>query len=297
MESAASRPRFFALLPPVEALSAARCVAAGGVVTFAALGAPLHAASQWRFAALLWAFLSMWWHLLEGSGLPRPGIALAMSLLAWQLRAAPSSLYDSVSLAGGLFVYLVVWVLAAYERRPGLQAMASAALLLSGGVQARSGIAIACAVLSLALFLLHVRSNANPLGFGLLLFTPALLCTLGASLFALLTANALTARPLLAIPATAVPEPSHLWRYLFFFPLAVIVFRIGCGCFRSPDIAYLAMLAIGSVLCVLHWPRDAMDLGDLFFAAAGGAAALLSASGTPSGAESSPAMADPPRSG
>ncbi len=280
MESAASRPRFFAILPRVEAGAAACCLAVAGVACAAALGYEVRTAPQFRFAALVWVLLGLWCLMLERRGVSRAVTAPALALLAWQLHSAPVSLYDSAALAGGIFVYLVVWVLAAYERRPGLQAMASAALLLSAGVQARSGIAIACAILSLALFLLHVRANAHPVGFGLLLFTPALLCALGASLFALLntrvlSASTLNANPLRPLGGAVVADPAHIWRYLFFFPLAVISLRIARRQFRGPDIAYLAMLSIGSALCLLHWPRDAMDLGDLFFAAAGGAAALL----------------------
>jgi hypothetical protein len=276
MESAGSPPRFFALLPPFDRAAAAKALAIGSILGLASVGSSLDSVAHLRFAAALCALFALWVLHLRRSGVNRAVAAVGLVLFAWQLHFAPAYLYDSGLLGAAIFVYLVVWVLVSYDRQPGLQAMASAALLLSAGVQARPGIAISCAVLSAALFLLHVRSNSHPLGFGLLLFTPALLCAAGVAGFALLNTNTLVASTLLLPAQPGNPANIHIWRYLFLFPMSVIGFRIISRKFRGPDLAYLTMLLIGSVICLTHWPHDALSLEDLFFAAAGGAAALLS---------------------
>jgi len=280
MESAGSRPRFFALLLPLDRVAAARSLAIGAIVGLVAAGPSLDSVAHFRFTAALSLLLALWCLHLEWSGVSRAASATALALLAWQLHSAPRSLHDSAALGGGLFVYLVVWVFASYDRQPGLQAMATAALLLSAGIQAKPAIAISCAVLSLALFLAHVRSTANPLGLGLLLFTPALLCGLAVLGFGFLNANTLAAAPVFPHPAVAAPDGAHIWRYLFFFPLAVIAFRLIRRRFGGPDLAYLAMLSTGSVICRIEWPPGALGPADLFFIAAGGAAALMSTMGS-----------------
>ena len=64
---------------------------------------------------------------------------------------------------------------------------------------------------------------------------------------------------------------------IFLSPLSVIAFRLIRRRFHSPDMAYLAMLAMGTLICRAQWPQGALSLEDLFFIAAGGAAALLAA--------------------
>jgi hypothetical protein len=283
MGSAGSRPRFFALLLPFDRVAAARALAIGAILGLAAAGPSLNSAADFRFAAALSVLLALWCLHLEWSGLSRAVSAAALVLFAWQLHSAPHSLHDSAALGGGMFVYLVVWVFASYDRQPGLQAMATAALLLSAGVQAKPAVAISCAVLSLALFLAHVRSEAHPLGLGLLLFTPALLCGLAVLGFGFLNANTLAASPVSPHAAVVAPDHTHIWRYLFFFPLAVLAFRLSRRRFGGPDLAYLAMLATGSVICRTGWPPGALSLEDLFFIAAGGAAALVSTMGCGTG--------------
>src|SRR5260370_27364977 len=173
MESAGSRPRFFALLPPCDPAAVARCCAAG-----TAFGLVAAAAAGLSFTAALCLLFSLWIFHLECAGVHRALSFAALTLLSAQVHFAPHSLYDAAVLGEGLFVYLVVWVLASYHRQPGLQATATAALLLSAGILAKPPIAISCAVLSLAFFLAHMRSTAHPVGFGLLLFTLAPLSAL-----------------------------------------------------------------------------------------------------------------------
>jgi len=290
MESAGSQQRFSALLLPFDRGAAARALAIGGVLGLAAAGCSLDSGAHCRFAAALCVLLSLWYAHLERSGAGRVVSLAALALLAWQIHSAPHSLYDSAALGGGLFVYLAVWVLAAYDRQPGLQSLAGAALLLSAGVLAKPAIAISCVVLSLVLFAAHVRSTSNRLGFGLLLFTPALLCSLGALAFGLLSAGTLRAGPFAPHPGAGAPGNAHIWRYLFFFPLAAIAFRLVRRRFGGPDLAYLAMLAMGSGICLTGWPPGSLSLEDLFFIAAGGAAALLPFSATPGPASPPPQL-------
>jgi hypothetical protein len=260
-------------------VAAGRALAIGAILGLAAAGPSMDSAAHFRFAAALAVLLALWRLHLEWSGVSRAVSMTALILFAWQLHSAPRSLHDSAALGGGLFVYLVVWVFVSYDRQPGLQAMANAALLLSAGIQAKPAVAISCAVLSLALYLAHVRSEAHPLGLGLLLFTPAMLCGLAVLGFGFLNANTLVAAPVLLHAAVAAPDHTHIWRYLFLFPLAVIAFRLVRRRFGGPDLAYLAMLSIGCAICRTGWPPGALSLEDLFFIAAGGAAALVSTMG------------------
>jgi hypothetical protein len=222
--------------------------------------------------------LSLWHVHMERRGVNRVVSLAALAILAWQLHSEPASFHDLEALGGGLFVYLVVWVLTTYDRQPGLQAVATAALLLSAGVLAKPPIALSCVTLSLAFFLAHLRSTAHPVGFGPLLFTPAILCALGATTFAFLNGGTLLASSIDTRSLAGTVGSDRAWRSLLLFPLTVIAFRTIRRRFRSPDLAFLAMYSLGAVICRARWVNGALSLEDLFFLAAGGAAALVSAS-------------------
>jgi hypothetical protein len=232
--------------------------------------------ADWRFVAALCLVLALWQIHMESAGVSHWIILPAIALFCAQFSTQAASFRDLAALAGGVFVYLLIWVLAEYDRQPALQGVATAALLLSGGVLAKPPIAIACVILSLAFFLVHFRSAAHPAGFGLLLFTPAVLCIAGGVVLAFLNAGSLHAQPAFTSPQGRAEAAGGDWRYLFLFPAAVIALRAIRRCLSSADLAFLAMCALGAVICRWQLLGGALKIEDLFFLSAGGAAALVS---------------------
>ena len=248
--------------------------------------------SDLQFVAVLCLVLSLWHFHMNSAGVNCWVALSAIALFSATLSVVPESFADLTSLAGGVFLYLLIWVLAEYDRQPALQGVATAALLLSGGILAKPAIAISCVVLSLVFFLAHMRFTAHPAGFGLLLFTPAALCATGAAIFAFLNARSLFAQAAFAALPNTAPLGAADWRYLFLFPAAVLAFRISRQCWCSADLAFLAMCALGSVICRGQWV-DALQIRDLFFLSAAGAAALVSMSSTPPNAQAMSRLKSP----
>ena len=293
MESANLPARFSGPQPPAND-SVMPAVLAG--LVFGTAGAHfLRHAGDFRFVAVLCVALALWHIHLSKTAVPRWLPLAAVAVLSAQLLLVPAAFTDLAALSGGIFVYLLIWVLAEYDRQPALQGVAPAALLLSGGVLAKPPIALSCIVLSLAFFLMHIRSAANPAGFGLLLFTPAALCAAGTLVFAFLNASSLFAQPSVAPPIAPDVVPGFDWGFLFLFPAAVIAFRAFRRCLCGADLAFLAMCALGAMICRGQWMKGALGIADLFFLAAGGAAALVSTSGCRKPGTGPPPLAHSPR--
>jgi hypothetical protein len=93
---------------------------------------------------------ALWWMHLEMVGMRRLwGMAAASILLLllagpW-LRETENLRAWLGTLGCGLFVYAMIWVYAAHEREPGLQPLATAALVLSIGVLAKPAVVAGCA--------------------------------------------------------------------------------------------------------------------------------------------------------
>jgi hypothetical protein len=226
------------------------------------------------------------WHLrLESTGAGAVLRWSAIATAAWQAAAAPSAMHQVTAAGGGVFVFLLLWCLTAYEKQPGLQALATAALLLSAGILIKPAVAIACAVLCLTFFAGHLRRTAEPLGFGLLLFTPAVLCGLAVLAFQFVSAGVLAAGPLLS---TSMETPAGPALHLVLLPAAVLIGRLITGRTGSADVAFLFMCFSAAVSRGIHWPAGAVAGADLFYMGLGGGAALLAASGPRGG----PARAD-----
>lgn len=131
---------------------------------------------------LLTAICSAAWMLhLRAESLPRAWAALFCLMASAQLASTilhtrPAGWVAVQAFGNAVFVYAMLWVFAMHDREPGLRPLASAALVMSIGILAAPAVVIACAVLSLLLFLDQRKALRNLGDLLLLLFTPVLLC-------------------------------------------------------------------------------------------------------------------------
>ncbi len=232
-------------------------------------------------ALLLWL-----WHMhLRRSGCPWAVSVAPVFLAAWELSLRIGRAGTGSLLAGGVFVYLVIWIFCAYEREPGLQPLATLALLISAGILATPTIAIACAVLGISFFVRnHRTADSGPLGFGLLLFTPLALCVAAVAMLAFLRAESLGAGSLAAtvrlvahtgirqVVSATVSTLTAMIRELL-FPLAVLALRIGNRRAGAADLAFALVVLIAMLLGSAQWIGS--DAQSIQVIGVGGAAALL----------------------
>lgn len=143
-------------------------------------GAGLPAISVW----VLVLFCLFWKQGLDSAGLPRAGTLFLSLLLAWELvvpvlqtRLPSASVWPS-ALGCYLLSYLMIWTVSAQNSDLRLQALASAALLLSAIVFAKPAVLASAIFLSVVLLLLCRKIYGGVLESALLIFTPAVLCVL-----------------------------------------------------------------------------------------------------------------------
>lgn len=208
-------------------------------------------------------------------------------LLACQLLLLLSRQMDPGSrwfeaLGCGLFVYAMIWVSAIYERTPGLQSVATLALLLSVGVLAKPPLAVACALLSVLFFFRSTRRFGGFFGSALLLFTPMVLCAAAIVGINFLTAGALHA----AIPQViAVPSlkgtQDPFWPFfireapILCFPLAVMLARVFERKSGISDLSYFMVTAFAFVAGMAWWTPEILSALDIRIIVCAGAACLL----------------------
>lgn len=230
--------------------------------------------------ALLHALaLALWAGHLRRSGMHMVPVALLAVGLACVFTASPGGHLDTDALGGAAFMYLLVSVFSAYDRQPGLQALASSALLISAGVMTKPPIAISCLLVSLAFFLLHrSKTRSGAFGFALLMFTPATLCIVSTGVLALLTGSTLRAFPLESLnrpdasSASLLTVASVWWLAL---PLAVGLYRSFLKRTSAPDAAFSFMLfAVTALSFIPHMPQPLHRI-DIFYLAIAGSAALF----------------------
>jgi hypothetical protein len=236
-------------------------------------------------ACLLWCF-----HLSAGMLCRNHAYPLA-ALLACQLilpsiysSAIPASAWLG-ALGCGIFVYAMLWVAAVHECEPGLQPLATIALLLSIGVLAKPAVAIACAILSALSFFRSRRKFGGFLNSTLLLITPAMLCA-----FAFLALKALTTTAFRGTFPQAmtghlsqnsgpldlsmlIQESQSLW-----FSLAVLLSRFFERKTGISDVSYFILIAFLSTAGAAHWMPSALSQIDIQLIVYAGAACLLALS-------------------
>ncbi len=250
------------------------------------LGAPSEF-TVFNLARIL-AFVGALWlwdiHLVRG-GFPRPLSFLLVVSFACLLTVHCRLFEDLAGLAAAIFVYLTLWVFSTYEREPGLQPLATAALLISTGGFAKPVLAVACVLLSGVFFVFNRKLPESGLfGFALLLFTPAALCMGTVLLVTLLTGGSLAADPLAHSGALAISTGSsvtggHARDYtrlgFFIFPAAVLLSRLFSRRFGSVDLAFTLTLVLVATIGRAAWMPQPLQPSEVLFIALGGTAALL----------------------
>jgi hypothetical protein len=257
-------------------------------LVFTGMMRPSHAGTDWLAVLVHVTALSCWGYRLWRSGLRLLWASATVFGVACAFATNPLRRLDTAALGEAVFLYVLLSLFAAYDRQPGLQALASAALLLSAGVLTKPPIAISCLLLSVAFFFLHRRrERGGSLGFALLMFTPAALCIASASLLTLLTRGAMGA----PVPAGSLlqaglfsevysgPGPASLPEGLgirwLVFPVAVVLYRFWIHRISACDIAFAFMLGAVAALSVIPHMPEPLHRMEIVYLGLGGAAALL----------------------
>lgn len=210
-------------------------------------------------------------------------LLLASQTIAGIGHMPSESLHDwLVALGNALFVYALLWVFRMHEEESGLQAIASAALVLSIGMLAKPAVLVLCALFSAVSFFKD-RCLAGSAGkFLLLLFTPALLCLISLVLLSFLYYGSLAGLHWFRVgplpPSTTATFPLvALWPLVW--ATGVVLGRLFAARSGRPDLAYLCLLVFLPVLGSLHRlpdPITPLDMGAIITL---GAACLLAAGG------------------
>jgi hypothetical protein len=232
------------------------------------------------------AVSSLWWEHLEVAGLRRVwGMAAATTLLLLLARPWLQPEQDLRSWIGtlgcGLFVYAMIWIYAAHEREPGLQPLATAALVLSIGILAKPAVVAGCACLSLGVFLGERRHVGGWWRSTLLLLTPVFLCAALLGLLNHLWAGGLES----AIWGVTAPQlvSERLWTVsglgglaqVLWFPLGVLGGQVLEGRTRKTALAYLFLIVFMGAMGTASWMPHRLTAEDLTIIIVAGACSLL----------------------
>lgn len=240
------------------------------------------------WAALLIAVgvSALWWSHLEMAGLRRVWGIVAASILLLLL-AGPwlretASLRAWLGMLGcGLFVYAMIWIYAAHEREPGLQPLATAALVLSIGVLAKPAVVAGCVCLSLAVFIGERQQVGGWWRSLLLLLTPILLC---AGLLVVLNTLWLGGlERLIWDPVASESMGARLWSltglageaHLLCFPLAILASQLLEGRTQKTALAYLFLIVFVGAIGMENWMPHPLTLADFTMVVAAGGCSLL----------------------
>lgn len=179
----------------------------------------------------------------------------------------------------GIFLYAMLWAFGLYEQKGGLQAVATAALVLSFGVLAKPPLLVLC-VLFCAIFLFPERRLAGGPGkLFLLLFTPLLLCLLSLALLGILYHGGIlkswwaVALPVQAARLDFSSSLHDLWPLAF--GLVTLLGRLIAGKSGRPDLLYLSTAILLPDLRLAPWIPAQLCPLDFSIMLVCGAACLL----------------------
>ena len=239
----------------------------------------------WTALLIAVAISALWWMHLEFAGLRRVwGMAAASILLLllagpW-LRETESFRAWLGTLGCGLFVYAMIWVYARHEREPGLQPLATAALVLSIGMVAKPAVVAGCACLSLAVFIDERRHVGGWWRSLLLLLTPVLLCTGLLGILNSLWAGGLANQ----IWDASVPQVgARIWSltglagqaHLLCFPLTLLASQLLEGRARKTSLAYLFLIVFTGVVGTAAWMPHPLTMSDFTMVVAAGGCSIV----------------------
>ena len=179
----------------------------------------------------------------------------------------------------GIFVYAMLWAFSLYERKGGIQPLATAALVLAFGMLAKPVLLILC-VLFCAIGFFPERRLAGGLGkLLLLLYTPLLLCLFSLALLGYLYHGGIlkswwTVAPPAEIARLHISCSLHdLWPLAF--GLVTILGRLIAGKSGRPDLLYLLIVILLVDLRFVPWIPNQPNPLDFSVMLVCGAACLL----------------------
>jgi hypothetical protein len=229
---------------------------------------------------------ALWWAHLESAKFRQGwGLGAASLLLLW---LTGPWLYGTPELRGwigtlgcGLFVYAMVWIYAAHEREPGLQPLATAALMLSIGILAKPAVVAGCACLSLVVFIDQRRQVGGWWRSLLLLLTPVLLCGMLLGILNVLWAGGLVTKLWGANPSRSMGV--RLWSltgmsgesHVLWFPLGVLGSQLLESRTRKTALAYLFLVVFIGALGTASWMPHRLNADDVTLVVVAGACSLL----------------------
>ncbi|HYL38601.1 MAG TPA: hypothetical protein VEV17_21975 [Bryobacteraceae bacterium] len=228
--------------------------------------------------AALFCFFWLWHQQLTRSGSPWPLSLAAVSITAFEASLRIDQIPGALYLTGGVLAYITVWMFTTYRRQPGLQPLATMALVICAALLANPTVAIGCFALALSLFVFNPHpAVGGRLGFAFLLFTPVTLCVSAAVMLGFLVTGNVMAYPLSAPPilhsaARPMLDAALLANELL-IPIAILASRIAAGRAGSSDLALVLIVFIAAAST--RWFPGYCDVSGVWLLSLGGSAFLL----------------------
>jgi hypothetical protein len=183
------------------------------------------------------------------------------------------------ALGCGVFAYAMLWVINMHEKESGLQAIATAALVLSIGLIARPSVLILCILLSIIFFFEDRRLAGSIGGSFLLLTTPMMLCIVSLIGLSFIYYGSLAGLSWFT-PQSFKPSlphielvPRELWPAGL--GIAILLGRVAANKSGRSDLAYLSLIFVLPALSAVQWIPDPITLLDLSAIMVCGAACLI----------------------
>jgi hypothetical protein len=218
--------------------------------------------------------------LRQGWGVTAASILLLLLAKPW-LRESGELRSWVGALGCGVFVYAMIWVYAAHEREPGLQPLATAALVLSIGMAAKPAVVAGCACLSLAVFIDQRREVGGWWRSTLLLLTPVLLCAAFLGILNTLWSGGLVS--MMWGANSSELTGTRLWSltglagaaHILWFPLGVLVGQLLEGKAPKTALAYLFLVVFVGAIGTAGWMPHRLTAEDVIMVVVAGACSLL----------------------
>jgi hypothetical protein len=240
----------------------------------------------WVALLLAVGLSALWWAHLKIAGWRRGwGLSAGSILLLWLagpwLRGDVEMRAWIGTLGCGLFVYAMIWIYAAHEREPGLQPLATAALVLSIGLLAKPAVVAGCVCLSLAVFIDQRRQVGGWWRSMLLLMTPVALCAGLLGILNSLWAGGLVSQMWGASPPQAIGL--QMWSVgglmqnsrILWFPLGVLASQVVEGRARKTVLAYIFLVLFAGTVGTADWMPHRLNPEDVGMVVVAGACSLL----------------------
>jgi len=237
----------------------------------------LDASTAIKIAVVL-GLCSLWHFHLSHIGSPWYLNLVVVLVTAWELSTRIDPARGVLLLTGCVFAYLTIWMFAAYQRQPGLQPVATIALVICAAILLNPTVAFSCAVLALGFFVLNPhKAVGGRFGYAFLLFTPASLCISAIVVLAFLGSGNLMAYASSA-PAPSQPDTPFMLHVFvlsseFLIPITILVARVIAR--RASGVDLVVVLLVFVAIMSTKWLPAYCDRSGVWLMGLGGSAFLL----------------------